>query len=384
MRLCIVVPDGMADHPQPELGERTPLQAARTPHLDRLAREGALGLVLNVPPGMAPGSDVANLSIFGYDPRLHYTGRAPIEAAALGVELEPGDIAYRCNLVRLEDGLLADYSAGHIETPLAHRLVERLAEEILDERFSLHPGLSYRHLLVWHGGETVEVTPPHDIQGEPAERHWPPGPLGELMERGRELLSRLDAPANGIWIWGGGRTPSLAPFRRRYGLEGDVISAVDLIKGLGVLLGLGVPQVEGATGYLDTNYQGKVAATLRALEERGFAYLHIEAPDETGHQGEAELKVQAIEDFDARALGPLREALPADTVLLVLPDHPTPLEVRTHVPEPVPFAVWPPLWEGRHAAAYAEADAAGTGLHVARGHELLGEVLERARAARGS
>jgi len=386
MKYVVFLGDGMGDYAYEALDGRTPLQAARTPHMDWLAARGALGLVRTIPAGMPPGSDVGNLSALGYDPRRYYTGRAPIEAASMGLDLGPRDVAVRCNLVRLaeRDGqtVMADYSAGHIDSREAHALIERLQRELGTDSLRFHPGVSYRHILAWKDGIAVEdCTPPHDILGQPIDDYLPKGEgsdlLCDLMHRSRDLL---DHPkANSIWLWGCGVMPQLPAFSERFGVSGAVISAVDLVKGLGVLAGLEVLEVEGATGYLDTNYAGKVAAALEVLQERDFVYVHVEAPDETGHEGRLEKKIQALEEFDARIVGPILEACPrfGPHAALLLPDHYTPVRVRTHTPEPVPFALYRSDAPQARARGFNEVEAAETGLVLDEGHCLMARFLGR-------
>mgnify|MGYP005849283891 CR=1 FL=1 len=362
MKYLIMVGDGMADRPVDELGGRTPLEAAHTPHLDFLAREGALGLVRNIPEDMPCGSDVANMSILGYDPRIYYTGRSPLEAASIGVHLAPDEVAFRCNLVTLDftdsGPVMADYSAGHISTEAAAPLIEILDRELGDDCISFHAGFQYRHLMVWKGGENgMETTPPHDITGRPIRDYLPKGPgaekLIELIERSHQILGNLWVSverwkrglnmANSIWLWGQGKPLSLPSFYGKFGLYGAMITAVDLLKGLAIYAGMEVINVPGATGYLDTNYAGKVEAAIDALRRKDLVYLHVEAPDETGHAGDWRLKIQAIEDFDAKVVGPMLEATKGvrDLRLIVLPDHPTPVSIKTHGREPVPFVIYP-------------------------------------------
>jgi len=379
MKAAVLVGDGMADHPLPELGGRTPLEVARTPNMDLIAREGTGGLVRTIPDGMHPGSDVANLSVLGYDPKKYYTGRAPLEAASMGVELSEDEFAFRCNLVTVEDGIMADYSAGHISTEEARELISLLQRSLGSGDLRFHPGVSYRHLLVLRGRyEDLITTPPHDITGRPVEDYLPEGEgadlLVELMRASEEVLTNSELnrrrlaegrkPANMIWPWGGGRTPKLPPFP----LEGGVISAVDLVKGIGTLAGLEVFDVPGATGYLDTNYEGKASCALEILKDMDFVFLHVEAPDEAGHSGSLEDKIRAIEDFDEKVVGPLLEGIrKLGGRVLVLPDHRTPIPVRTHTPEPVPFAFWP----GEvHIGAFSEGEAE-SGLRVREGHNLI-------------
>ena len=354
MKLIVLLGDGMADLPLEVLGGRTPLQAAEKPNMERLARQGRSGLARTVPEGFAPGSDVANLSVLGYDPAECYTGRAPLEAAAMNVHLGPDDIAFRCNFVTIDNGLMKDYSAGHISTEEGQELIEALAPLMPGQR--LYPGVSYRNLLVLQAGARAECTPPHDISGQPVEEHLPRGQDSELlvalMEAARPVLERHQVnrrriaagkrPANAIWLWGQGPAPAMPSFAEKYGLSGAMISAVDLLKGIGRYAGLKVIDVPGATGNIDTNYQGKVDAALEALKSRDFVYLHIEAPDEAGHEGEIDLKVRAIELFDEKVVGPVLQALEKsgeDWRVLLMPDHATPISIKTHSSDPVPFTI---------------------------------------------
>jgi len=387
MKYVVLLGDGMGDYAYASLGGKTPLQAAYTPHMDRLAQRGELGLVNTIPEGFAPGSDVGNMTALGYDPRQYYTGRAPIEAASMGLHLAARDIAYRCNLVRLKtqhgQTIMADYSAGHIDNALAHQLMKTIQATLGGAHFAFHPGVSYRHIMIWAGGPAVErSTPPHDILGQPIEPHLPQGngaaELIDLMTRSQELLDGQQA--NAIWLWGCGPMPQLPSFKETFGVDGAIISAVDLVKGLGVLVGLEVPHVPGATGYLDTDYAGKVKASLEALEKHDFIYVHIEAPDETGHEGDLGKKIRALEDFDARVVGPILETLPAfgPHAVLLLPDHYTPVRVRTHVAEPVPFALFRsdvPQHHPHHA--YSEPDAAKTNVHLQDGFTLMRRLIAR-------
>lgn len=402
MKIAVLLGDGMADVPLAELGGRTPLEVAPTPNLDALARQGTLGLASTVPPGLPAGSDVANLSVFGYDPHTCYTGRAPLEALAMGVDLGAGDVAYRMNLVTLLPGVgqvfLDDFSAGHVSTEEARAIVETLAARLGGDGFEFHPGVSYRHLMVWRGGrDDPETTPPHDIQGQPIHLHLPRGQgaadlLGIIT--GSQLLLK-DHPvnaarraagqkeANSVWLWGQGRPPRMPTYREKYGLGGAVVSAVDLLKGIGRAAGLETPRVEGATGYIDTNYEGKVEAALEVLARAEFAYVHLEAPDEAAHAGNLEHKLRGIADFDARVVGPLRAGLEArgePFALLAMPDHPTPIPLRTHTREPVPFVLYRSGGEaGVPGAAYTEAAAAATGVRVAEAWRLMDHLLGRAR-----
>lgn len=393
MKYIILIGDGMADEPLPELGGETPLEAAHTPHMDALAGGAAqMGLVRTIPEGFDPGSDIGNMTILGYDPRRYFTGRAPLEAAAMGIELGPEDVALRLNLVTLAErsgrSVMADYSAGHIQTAEARGLIERLRAELEDEHFELHLGVGYRHLLIWRGGrpqlEGVTLTPPHGIPGEPVERHLPRGDGSQvllgLMERSRPVLARGGGAANAIWLWGAGPKPQLPTLKERHGLVGSVISAVDLVRGLGVCAGLKVVRVPGATGYLDTNFRGKAEAALRALDGGDdLAYLHVEAPDEASHEGAIQKKLQAIEAFDEQVVGPVVEGLRRfeEHAVLLLPDHPTLLRMRVHASDPVPFLIYLSREAGApRRRAYGERAAEEAGLFIERGHELFEAVLK--------
>ena len=358
----------MADRPHVDLGGKTCLQAAKTPNLDRLATLGQVGMVHTIPEGYPPGSDVANLSVMGYDPKTCYTGRSPLEAASIGVELASDDIAYRCNLVTLRvtggkspsagrRAIMEDFSAGHITTQEARLLIEEIDSKLGSDRIRFYPGVSYRHLMVWKGGkDKIECTPPHDIQDKDILDYLPRGEgddtINALMEASTALLvnhpvnkSRLEKgkrQANSIWLWGQGRRPSMMTFREKYGLEGAMISAVDLTKGIGKYAGFDVIDVPGATGWLDTNYIGKAEHALFALKTKDIVYVHVEAPDEAGHTGDLKNKVKAIEDFDEFIVGNIMHGMKQfdEYRILALPDHPTPIELRTHSSEPVPFVLY--------------------------------------------
>jgi 2,3-bisphosphoglycerate-independent phosphoglycerate mutase len=362
MKYVILLGDGMSDWPVEALGGKTPLQAAHTPHMDQLARLGQTGQAWTIPEGMSTGSDVAALTILGYDTRTLYTGRSPLEAASMGISLQLSDVALRCNLVvfgaEQEHKTMADFSGGHITTEEARPLIATLNAELGNDTFQFYPGVSYRHCLVWREGLVgMTLTPPHDITGRPIDTYLPRGEgaktLCRLMDASQTILA--DHPVNvqrrahgepaisSIWLWGAGRRPQIPSFRERYGLTGAVISAVDLHKGLALYAGLEPTSVPGATGWLDTNYAGKVEYALKALQSKDFVFLHVEAPDEAGHQGDVAAKVQAIEDFDAKVVGPMLEGLHkyfGDFRVLLLPDHPTPIALKTHVREPVPIALY--------------------------------------------
>lgn len=395
MKLVILLGDGMADHPIDALDGKTPLEAAETPNMDRIARAGRGGLATTVPAGMPPGSDVANLAVMGYDPKRYYSGRAPLEAAAMGVALGPQDVAFRCNLVNvdLEKGLMVDYSAGHISSEEGHELIASLQKAQPEAR--LYPGVSYRNLLVQdeNDGLAANCTPPHDITGQPIDDHLPKGegsaPLRELMASSVPILTSHPVnlqraaegkrPANMIWLWGQGKAPSMPRFREMWGIEGAVISAVDLLKGMGVYAGLEVIDVPGATGVLDTNYEGKVRACLDALDRVDFVYLHVEAPDEMSHDGKLDEKIEAIRRFDARVVGPVLAGLEKsgfDWRVMVLPDHPTPLSIRTHTAEPVPFAMMGSGIEPDEMKAFSEKEGARGGCGKVDGWRLMGMMVE--------
>ena len=389
-KYAILVGDGMADYPIAELGGLTPLAYASTPNLDWLARTGTVGLVRTIPEGLLPGSDIGNLSLMGYDPHLFFTGRAPIEAAGLGITISGNQVAFRCNLVNLVHGRMVDYSGGRFTPEEAAALISSLKEGLDGPEVTLHLGSDYRHCLVMTGIEVKDMvsTPPHDITGEPWQPHLPTGKSAsriiDIMERARDLLS--DHPvnrnreasgksaANNIWLWGQGKALQLPTLQERFGLTGSVVSAVDLVKGLGILAGLEVITVAGATGYLGTNYAGKVEAAAAALRKGDFVYMHVEAPDETSHEGETSKKVQAIEEFDAHIVGPmirLREEFP-ELRIMVSPDHVTALSTRTHASDPVPFVLSGRNVDVSNAASYCETAAAGSNILSGR---LLFELL---------
>jgi 2,3-bisphosphoglycerate-independent phosphoglycerate mutase len=396
MKYVILVGDGMGDYPVAELGGKTPLEAAATPHLDELARRGELGLARTIPPGKEPGSDIANLAIMGYDPVRYHTGRAPLEAAALGVELGPEEVAFRCNLVTLRhEGpqlFMEDYSAGHITSAEAKELIAALEAALGRDGRRFFPGVSYRHLLVWREGDAVWRTyPPHDWTGQAVD-HLMSGdaqPLWDLVRASWPVLADLEVnrrrlaagkkPATSIWLWGQGRSPQMPTLQERFGLSGAVISAVDLIRGIGKYAGLSSILVPGATGFLDTNYAGKVAAAIEALKEMDLVFVHVEAPDEAGHSGELPLKLQAIEDFDAKVVGPMMAGLEklGDFRVLVLCDHFTPLALRTHTDEPVPYVLYDSRTPGDQPRPYTEAAAQATGVILEQGADLLTRLLQR-------
>jgi len=397
-KYLILIGDGMSDWPIASLGDRTPLEAAEKPNMDYMASHGALGMVQVVPEEMYPGSDVSNLSIIGYDPREVYTGRSPLEAASMGIELGKEDVAVRCNVVALRndgaDSEMEDFSAGHITSAESAELLNDLQEKVKDKGVRFHPGVSYRNLMVWpEGNDRVETTPPHDIHGKKITEYLPRGEgadlLLDLMAASRELFE--DHPVNlkrraegkpegnSIWLWGQGKAPRIQTFKEKYGLTGSVVAAVDLIKGIGIYCGLEIVQVPGATGYVDTNYRGKAEHALRELETKDFVLIHVEAPDEAGHNGSAPDKVRAIERIDKEMLSLLlaRARDGKDLSMLLLPDHPTPVSIRTHAQEPVPFVIYPaPEGLRSHPGKrYTEADARSTGQFVDIGTRLMGYLI---------
>jgi len=397
MKIVILLGDGMSDETYSELGDKSPIQAATTPNMDFMAQHGQVGLAQTVPDGLPPGSDVANLSVFGYDPRNCYTGRSPLEAVSMGVTLGLDDVAFRMNLVTLKPHgssiYMQDFSAGHISTAEARELVETLQKELGSKEFEFYPGVGYRHLMVWRGGKDgMKGTPPHDITGKAILDYLPRGDgadtLNNIMNHAQMVLHNHPVnvkrkendslPANSIWLWGHGKTPKIAPFIEKYGMSGAVISAVDLIKGIGICAGLDVINVEGATGYIDTNYHGKAEAALVALENHDFVYVHVEAPDEASHAGRMDHKIQAIEDFDRQVVGTVLEGIKkfGEYVILCTPDHPTPVRLMTHTSAPVPFIIYRGgQGAGNGATSYDELQAGSTGF-LLKGHELMRELCK--------
>ena len=399
MKYVILQGDGMPDHKLAELDGKTPLQVADTPNLDYIAkRAGLFGMVKTIPDSLPPGSDVGNLTVLGYDPMKYYTGRSPLEAASIGVALMPTDVTLRCNLVTLSNKngseIMEDYSAGHITTEEAHQILKDIKKELDGNGFIFHPGISYRHLLVWkEGNKDINTTPPHDISGRQINTHLPEGEgtelLLELIAKSKEILKdhpvnrkRIEQgqnPVTSIWLWGQGVAPKMPSFKQLYGLSGSVISAVDLVKGIGHYAKLDVIDVPGATGYLDTNYEGKVEYALNSLTEVDLTMIHIESTDETGHVGDAKLKIQAIEDFDKRVVGNVLEGMKKfkDYKILVMSDHPTPIDIRTHTSDPVPFAIFSStdIKIRNESNVYTEDCANNSGEFVQEGWQLLGTLI---------
>ena len=391
--------DGMADEPLEELGGRTPLEAAVTPNMDRLAKVSEIGMVRTVPEGMAPGSDTANLSVIGYDPKRYYTGRSPLEALSIGVDMAPDDVSFRCNVVTLseeeekyEDRKILDHSSDEISTEEAAVLLEALKEGLKRDGYEFYVGTSYRHLLIWKHGSVVELTPPHDILTKRIGEFLPKDPLlREMMEKSYEILNHHPVnearrknglkPANSAWFWGAGTRPALKAFEELHGKTGAMISAVDLLKGIAVGAGMQNLIVEGANGGLHTNYTGKAEAAVKALTEDGFdfVYIHVEAPDEMGHQGKVKDKIRSIEWIDEKIIGPVTERLSKqgqDFRMLVLPDHPTPICVRTHTADPVPYLLYDSTKNAQGAASYDEKHGMKSKIREEEGHLLIGHLFE--------
>ncbi len=392
-KYVIIIPDGAADEPLELFEGKTPLEAAQTPNMDRISIEGRQGLVKTVPDGLEPGSDVAQMSLLGYDPLHYYSGRAPIEAAAKNIRLGLDDWVFRCNLVTIADGMMADHSAGHISTEEGSSLIRELAKHITDERIALHTGVSYRHLMVFKGVDfDVRTYPPHDHIGKPVEKLLPRGKgsdlLIQLMNQSQQLFAgheinkvRQDLGENqvsSIWLWGQGKQARLDSFRKRHGLKGAAITAVDLVRGLAKLVGFDLIDVPGATGFLDTNYQGKGQAAIEALEKYDLVFIHVEAPDEAGHERNAEAKKQAIEQVDQHVVGPVLEALRRHESwrILLLPDHPTPVKTGAHSAAAVPFAMAGTGITGILHAGFSETNATKAGLRIEKGCELMEYFLK--------
>lgn len=402
MRYAVVLCDGMADRPVKELGDKTPMSVAKKSAMNALASKGEVGLVKTVADGLKPGSDVANLSVMGYEPAKYYTGRSPLEAASIGIDLKDDDVTFRCNLVTLSDEeqysdkTILDYCADDISTEEAEILIKYIQENLGDEDFKFYSGVSYRHCLVWAKGDPHPgvLTPPHDITGKEIKEYIPKGDnvsvLYDLMVKSYDLLKnhpvnlkRIEngkRPANSIWLWGEGQKPILDSFEKKFGLKGSVISAVDLLKGIGICADMDTPDVEGATGYIDTNFEGKLNAAIEEFKRgQDFVYIHIEAPDECGHRGETENKVRAIELIDEKILTPLVEYLNNsgdDYGILVCPDHPTPLCIRTHSGDPVPYLIYRSNNEiNSNVNIFDENSAEKTGIYIDKGFTLMNRFL---------
>ncbi len=399
MKYIVVLGDGMSDEPIAALGGKTPLEYANTPAMDALASKGEMGMVQNVPAGMSPGSEVANLSVMGYDPLTDFTGRSPLEALSVGVEMEPDDIVFRCNVVTLTEEepygekTILDHSSGEISTADADILMDAIRANFNDETFQFYTGTSYRHIMIWKKGRLAQLEPPHDHLTQ-VIGPWLPKEevLRNFMEKSFDILNNHPLnvqraaegknKANSLWYWGAGTRPSLRNFQEKTGLKGAVISAVDLLKGIAVGAGMQVCQVENATGSIDTNWEGKAQATIDSLLKDGcdFAYVHVEAPDEMAHQGLTEEKVKSIEYLDSRIVAPICKAMEdagEDYRLLLLPDHPNLLRLRTHVGEPVPYVFYDSTQQRKSLAHYSETEAIATGIFEPQGHKLMERFLTK-------
>lgn len=400
MKYLVILGDGMADRPIESLGNKTPLEYANTPKMDELASKGEIGTVHTIPDGMKPGSDTANLSVLGYDPRKYYSGRSPLEALSIGVPMKDTDIALRCNIVTLSeeednygDRTIIDHSSGEISTEECAVLLEAVKKEMENDIFHFYVGTSYRHCLIWENGETVDLVQPHDILGQKIGDKLPENKaLREMMERSYDILVNHPInverkkkglnPANSCWFWGAGTKPALYPFEERAHVKGAMISAVDLLKGIAVGSSMKVVTVEGANGGLDTNYEGKAQAAIDVLTKEGcdFVYVHLEGPDEMGHQGSVEKKVKAIEYLDDRIIRPIAEGLAQageDFRMVILPDHPTPISIRTHSSDDVPYLLYDSTNERRESWHYNEREAAAAGNMIMEGHRLIDYLLGR-------
>ncbi|MCM1161605.1 MAG: cofactor-independent phosphoglycerate mutase [Roseburia sp.] len=400
MKYAIVLGDGMADEPIEALEGKTPLEYAKTPAMDQLSKMGQVGMVHTIPEGMKPGSDTANLSVMGYDPKKYYSGRSPLEALSIGIPMKSTDIAIRCNIVTIseddvpfEEKTIIDHSSGEISTEDCAVLLEAVRKELENDTYKFFVGTSYRHCLIWENGKVVELTPPHDVLEQVIGSHLPKEEaLRKMMEKSYDILVNHPInierkkqglnPANCCWFWGAGTKPMLSDFKEKTGKKGVMISAVDLLKGIAVGAGMDNIEVEGANGGLHTNYTGKKDAAVKALTEDGydFVYIHVEAPDEMGHQGSVERKVQAIEFLDEQVIGPLYQELTEkgiDFRLLVLPDHPTPIRVRTHTSDNVPYLLYDSTEKKENNLLYNEKEAKKSGAFVEKGHEIINLLFEK-------
>ena len=397
MKYIVVLGDGMSDEPIAALGGKTPLEYAQTPAMDALASGGELGMVQNVPEGMHPGSEVANLSVMGYNPETDFTGRSPLEALSVGVKMEPDDIIFRCNVVTLTEEepyaekTILDHSSGEISTQEADQLMEAIREHFNNEEFQFYTGTSYRHIMVWKHGRLAKLEPPHDHLTQVIGPYLPEEPvLRDFMERSYDILNNHPVnlaraaagknKANSLWYWGAGTRPSLSNFTRKTGLKGAMISAVDLLKGIAVGAGMEIYHVEGATGSLDTNWEGKAQAAIDALlkDNCDYVYVHVEAPDEMAHQGLTEEKILSIEYLDSRIIAPIKAAMEAageDFRMLILPDHPNPIRYRTHTGDPVPYVLYDSTMQRKGIAHYNEKEAAASGNFEPNGHHLLTRLI---------
>lgn len=390
MKLLFLIEDGMGGWPLDELDGKTTLEAARTPNMDLLARRATMGRCKTVPEGMAPGSDIANMSLLGFDPKTYHTGRGPIEAAAQGLELDPDDLVFRMNLVNVssldEKGTMLDYSSGHISSEVSIPIVKKIQDELGSDLIQFHPGIQYRHLMVIKGGANfaendINVRPPHDLTGKSIakdiETFSQSKILAPLIAKAHEILKDFNTKAVSIWPWGQGKPLNLPDFKEKFGRKGAVISAVDLVKGLGRASGLEVIEIEGATGLVDTNYKGKMEAAVEFLKRGDFVFLHLEGPDESGHMGSIEDKITSIERFDSLVLGPLYKKFGTDCAFLIACDHFTPIAIKTHDGEPVPFMLSCPQSKESGLDSFSEKNSASTGIEINKGSDLMQWVLDR-------
>ncbi len=401
MKYAVLLCDGMADTPRADLGGTTPMGKADKPNMDRIAKVSEVGMVKTVGEGLKPGSDVANLSVLGYDPSVYYTGRSPLEAGSIGIDMKATDVSFRCNLVTLSDEddytkkTMVDYCSDDISTAEAAELIKYVQENFGNDEFRFYSGVSYRHCLIWNNGtlDVGEMTPPHDISGRVITEYLSTSPNAEklidMMKRSYDLLkdhpvnkariARGKRPANSIWLWGEGKRAELTPFKEKYGVSGAMISAVDLLKGIGKFADMNVIEVDGATGYIDTNFKGKADAAIMALKDGAdFVYVHMEAPDECGHRAEVENKVKAIEIIDEVVLGPILEAFSGEDIrILICPDHPTPLDLKTHTADPVPYLIYDSTRDVQGVEKFDEAHAKASGIFRPVGHELINFFLQK-------
>lgn len=399
MKYIVILGDGMADQPLSSLNDQTPLAVARTPVMDELAGKGEMGLAKTVPDSMKPGSDVANLAVMGYDPAENYSGRSPLEALSVGVKMADDDVIFRCNLVTLTEAesysekTIIDHSSGEISTEDADVLMDAVREAFTNDEFSFYTGTSYRHIMVWKKGRILDMAQPHDHLGKVIAPYLPQeSAFREMMERSFDILNNHPLnikrvaegknKANSLWFWGAGTKPALANFKEKTGISGAMISAVDLLKGIAVGAGMKVIEVPGANGGLHTNYEGKADAAVKALLEDGcdFAYVHVEAPDEMGHQGDVNKKIQSIEYLDSRVVSRIKAAMDASGEpyrMLIMPDHPTPICIRTHTGDPVPYILYDSRQERKTVARYTEKDAEATGIYEPNGYKLLDRLLAK-------
>ncbi len=398
-KILTIVCDGMSDLPLEELGGKTPLEYVNPEYMNSIVNDSIIGLARTVPEGMNPGSDTANLSIFGYNPRKYYTGRAPLEAVSMGIELGPNDAAFRCNLVNISDRVMKDFTANHIETEFSGQIMQMLNSKMNDVSLEFHKGVSYRNAFIWRNypyKSLPETTPPHDITNRKIDEYVPSGEGSEMLNEifnvsgcflaeKDSAFSRFKGIPTNTWIWGGGYKPALDSFQSLYNMDGFTISAVDLIHGIGIAAGLKPKFVEGATGYIDTNYIGKAKAAMECLKEKDYVFLHFESPDESGHEGNVEHKIKSIRDIDEIAISYLLEEIQQfdDYTIIIMPDHPTPIKFRTHTSDPVPFLIYSskamkkPAASKYHAASFSEKSCTASGLYIDDASSILRLCIER-------